>query len=134
MRLSPFSQRSPAGRYVPAMPAFRITTALIMLACSAVPGAATLSYGADRAPRACLTKIEQREAIAAHHAIPLAEAIRAMRARGHHGEVVRASLCRRGDKLVYELTVLARSGKVIRAHIDAADGRPLAAMVPPARP
>ncbi|MBS0248099.1 MAG: phage portal protein [Proteobacteria bacterium] len=129
-----FSQRSPARRYLPAMPVSRITAALIILVCSAVPGAATLSYGADRAPRACLTKIEQREAIAAHHAIPLAEAIRAMRARGHHGEVVRASLCRRGERLVYELTVLARSGKVIRAHLDAADGRPLAAISPPPRP
>lgn len=96
--------------------------------------AATGSHAADRAPRACLNKAEQREAIAAHRAIPLAAAIRAMRARGHHGEVVRASLCRRGDTLVYELTVLARSGKVFRAKIDAADGRPLAAHSPAPKP
>jgi uncharacterized membrane protein YkoI len=95
---------------------------------------ASVSYAADRATRACLTKAEQREAIATHRAIPLAEAIRAMRARGHHGEVVRASLCRRDDRLIYELTVLARSGKVIRAKIDAADGRALTAGTPPARP
>ncbi|MCW5691836.1 MAG: hypothetical protein KIT48_05680 [Pseudolabrys sp.] len=86
-----------------------------------------MSHAADRAPRTCLNKAEQREAIASREAIPLAEAIRAMRGRGHHGEVVRASLCRRDGRLVYELTVLARSGKVIRAKIDAADGRPLAA-------
>lgn len=116
------------------MPAFRITAALTALACCAFLGAASVSYAADRAPRACLNKAEQREAIAARQAIPLAEAIKAMRARGHHGEVVRASLCRRGDKLVYELTVLARSGKVIRAKIDAADGRPMAAHTPAPKP
>lgn len=120
------------------MPVSRITAALIVLAVSAIPavlpGLASVSYAADRATRACLTKAEQREAIATHRAIPLAEAIRAMRARGHHGEVVRASLCRRDDRLVYELTVLARSGKVIRAKIDAADGRALTAGTPPARP
>lgn len=116
------------------MPASRITAVLIALACWALPGAVTASSAAERAPRACLNKAEQREAIATHRAIRLAAAIRAMRARGHHGEVVRASLCRRGDKLVYELTVLAHSGKVIRAKIDAADGRPLTAMSPPPRP
>jgi uncharacterized membrane protein YkoI len=96
--------------------------------------ATSVSHAADRAPRACLNKAEQREAIASHRAIPLAAAIRAMRGRGHHGEVVRASLCRRGETLVYELTVLARSGKVIRAKIDAADGRPLTAHAPAPKP
>ena len=114
------------------MPVFRITAALIVLACCAFLGAASVSFAADRAPRACLNKAEQREAIATRQAIPLAEAIKAMRARGHHGEVVRAGLCRRGDKLVYELTVLARSGKVIRAKIAAADGLAMHALAPPA--
>lgn len=131
---SSFSQRSPARRYCPAMPVFRITSALIVLACGAMSTAATVAYAADRTPRTCLNKAEQREAIATHRAVPLAAAIRAMRARGHHGEVVRASLCRRGDMLVYELTVLARNGKVFRAKIDAADGRPLAAHSPAAKP
>jgi len=116
------------------MPVFRITAALIALVCCALPSAASVSYAADRAPRACLNKAEQREAIATRQAIPLAEAIKAMRARGHHGEVVRAGLCRRDGHLVYELTVLARSGKVIRAKIDAADGRPMAAHAPAPKP
>ena len=116
------------------MPVSRITSTLIVLACCAMPAAVPASFAADRAPRACLSKAEQREAIASHQAIPLADAIRAMRSRGHHGEVVRASLCRRGESLVYELTVLARSGKVIRAKIDAADGRPMAAHAPAPKP
>ena len=101
------------------MPVFRITTALILLGCLVVPGEASL--GADR-PRACLTKAEQRDAIATRQAVPLSAAVHALRGRGRRGEVVRASLCRRDDRLVYELTLLARSGKVTRATVDAASG------------
>jgi hypothetical protein len=36
--------------------------------------------------------------------------------------VVRARLCRRGTGLVYVLTLLAPSGKVTRATVDAANG------------
>jgi uncharacterized membrane protein YkoI len=39
-----------------------------------------------------------------------------------HSEVVRARLCRRGDKLVYVLTLLGRSGKVVEATVDAVSG------------
>lgn len=70
----------------------------------------------------CLTKAEQRAEVAAHRAISLAQAIHALRAHGKRAEVVRARLCRRGDKLVYVLTLLARSGKVIRANVDAGSG------------
>jgi len=102
------------------MPVSRITTALIFLGCLAVPGEASL--GADRGARACLSKAEQREAIATHQAIPLSAAVHALHERGRRGEVVRASLCWRDDRLVYELTLLARSGKVTRATVDAASG------------
>lgn len=71
---------------------------------------------------ACLTKAEQRAEVAAHRAISLGQAIHALRAHGKRAEVVRARLCRRGDKLVYVLTLLARSGKVIRANVDAGTG------------
>jgi len=71
---------------------------------------------------ACLTKAEQRGAVAAHRAVPLAEVIKNLRAKGHRGEVVRARLCRRGERLDYVLTLLARNGKVISVTVDAADG------------
>jgi len=71
---------------------------------------------------ACLSKTEQRAAVAEHRAIPLAEAIRVLRAHGKRAELVRARLCRRDDRLVYVLTLLARSGKVIRTSVDAANG------------
>ena len=71
---------------------------------------------------ACLGKAEQRAAVASHRAVPLGEAIKKLRAKGHRAEVVRARLCRRGDGLVYVLTLLARNGKVIRLTVDAANG------------
>lgn len=107
------------------MPVSRIITALILLGCLVVPGEASL--GADRT-RACLTKAEQREAVATHRAIPLAAAIKALREHGRRGEVVRASLCQRDDRLVYELTLLARSGKVTRATLDAGNGQPISGL------
>jgi len=71
---------------------------------------------------ACLNKAEQRAAVAAREAIPLAQAIKILRAHGKHGEVVGARLCRRDEKLLYVLTLLAHNGKVIRTSVDAANG------------
>ena len=73
-------------------------------------------------PRACLSRAEQRAAVAAKQAIPLGEAIRSLRAHGKRAEVVRARLCRRGEKMLYLLTLLGRSGKVIRITVDATSG------------
>jgi hypothetical protein len=71
---------------------------------------------------ACLTKAEQRAAVASHEAIPLAEAVKILRARGKRAELVRARLCRRDEHLVYMLTLLAHNGKVIRTSVDAGNG------------
>jgi len=77
-------------------------------------------------PQACLNKAEQRAAVASHKAISLAQALKA-RTRVRHGEVVRARLCHDGDRLVYVLTLLGRSGKVVTATVDAANGEPVSA-------
>ncbi len=77
---------------------------------------------ADPPRRACLSKAEQRAAVTAHRAIPLAQAIISMRKHGLRVEVVRAQLCPRDAGLVYVLTLLARSGKVTRVTVDAANG------------
>jgi hypothetical protein len=71
---------------------------------------------------ACLTKAEQRAAVVEHRAISLAEAVKVLRAHGKRAELVRARLCRRDEKLVYVLTLLAHNGKVIRTSVDAANG------------
>ncbi|MDP2411574.1 MAG: hypothetical protein Q8M26_14975 [Pseudolabrys sp.] len=81
---------------------------------------------AEAQTRACLGREEQRAAVASNKAIPLAEALRLLRARGIRGETVRASLCRRDGKLVYVLTLLARNGKVSRVTVDAGSGETIA--------
>ena len=70
----------------------------------------------------CLTKAEQRAAVDANRAISLAQAIKSLRQYRKHSEVVRARLCRHDDKLVYVLTLLGRSGKVVEATVDAVSG------------
>jgi hypothetical protein len=70
----------------------------------------------------CLTKAEQRAAVASHQAISLAQAVKVLRAHGKRAELVGARLCRRDERLVYVLTLLARNGKVIRTSVDAANG------------
>ena len=75
---------------------------------------------AENNSRNCLSKEEQRAAVAAGQAIPLAQALRAAHVR--RGEVVGARLCRGANDLVYVLTLLARNGKVTRATIDAVNG------------
>jgi uncharacterized membrane protein YkoI len=75
---------------------------------------------------ACLTKAEQRAAIAHGQAVTLATAIRSVRGsvRGKGArEVVKARLCRQPNGLVYVLTVLARNGKVTHTTVDATSGK-----------
>jgi uncharacterized membrane protein YkoI len=102
----------------------RLLTALALL--GALIGALSApAAAADDRPLACLTKAEQRAAIAAGEAVPLAAAIRSARGsvrRGGAREVVRARLCRQSERLVYLLTVLARDGKVSRVSVDATTG------------
>ena len=77
---------------------------------------------ADVQQNACLTKSEQRTAVADRKAISLAQAVKSLREHGHRAELVRAKLCHHGDNLAYMLTLLARSGKVIVATVDATTG------------
>jgi uncharacterized membrane protein YkoI len=84
---------------------------------------------------ACLTPQERNAAIAARKAVPLARAMKVVKAKVA-GEVVNARLCRQAPAagapaqgaagapkgLVYVLTVLSRNGKVTQARVDATDG------------
>jgi len=100
------------------MPVSRLPLSLILFG---LLGAAP-ALAADPAEHGCLDKAEQRVAVAAHKAVPLAEVIKTRRERGLHGEVLRARLCRRDDGLVYVLTLLGHSGTVVRTTVDAASG------------
>ena len=82
---------------------------------------ALLSSASAEEQRRCLSKEEQRSAIAERRAVPLAAAVRSL-GRRVPGEVIRARLCQDQDRLIYLLTVLSRDGKVRRATVDAANG------------
>jgi uncharacterized membrane protein YkoI len=104
------------------MPISRHLSTLVLFGLVALTAAPALA--ADPQPaRACLTKVEQAAAVAANKAIPLAQALKTLRERGHRAELVRARLCRHGETtLVYELTLLPRNGKVASMTVDAANG------------
>ena len=99
------------------MPVSRILTVTLLLSALTAPAVAT-----DTVPQACLSKAEQRAAVANKKAIPLAKALQNRRAKGHFAELVRARLCHREDRLVYVLTLLGRSGRVVSETVDAASG------------
>ena len=112
---------------VPAEPASAVT-APSPLPAEAASAAAHAAHSQNPPHHAaCLTKSEQRAAVASKLAISLGDAIKSLRAHGRRAEVVRARLCRRDEKLVYVLTLLGRSGKVVTATVDAASGEPVSA-------
>jgi uncharacterized membrane protein YkoI len=86
----------------------------IVLALSAIGHAAA-------EPRRCLSPDERRQAIKAHKLVPIGRAIRRVKAH-YPGELVAVGLCEQGKRLLYVLTVLPRSGKVVHASVDAATG------------
>jgi hypothetical protein len=102
----------------PPMPVSRLLSAGLLLGAIGLPAVAADATHNE----ACLTRAEQRAAVDASRAISLAQAIKLLRQYRKHSEVVRARLCRRDDKLVYVLTLLGRSGKVVEATVDAVSG------------
>src|SRR5262245_16384157 len=100
------------------MPVPRLTILVLLASLLAVPALAADAPHRDSG----LTKAEQRAAVTANKAISLAQAIKVLRQHRQYSEVVRARLCRDDQKLVYVLTLLGRSGKVVTATIDAVTG------------
>lgn len=106
------------------MPVSQLLSALSLVGLLAGCLAVSPAWAASPPEHGCLSKAEQRAAVAANKAIPLAQAIRLLRSRGHRAEVVRARLCRHDETLVYVLTLLGHSGKVTSVNIDAGNGEP----------
>jgi uncharacterized membrane protein YkoI len=94
-------------------------SALKFVAAALVLASLTPASAADRLR--CLSRNEQRAAIADGRAVPLATALRSLGNRAR-GELVRARLCQDDDRLVYQLMVLPRDGKLRRATVDASNG------------
>ncbi|MDB5510261.1 MAG: hypothetical protein JWL93_2730 [Hyphomicrobiales bacterium] len=76
--------------------------------------------------RVCLNPAETREALASRK---LREPMNLLRdaARQAKAEPLVTRLCRWGDRLVYEMSLLRRDGRVLRVYVDAASGDSLSA-------
>ena len=70
----------------------------------------------------CMAQSEARVAIARNKLASPLPALRAL-ARRTQAEPLRSRLCRINERFVYEMTMLRRDGKVVRAFVDALDGR-----------
>jgi hypothetical protein len=86
-----------------------------------VPALLVLLQSPAAAQDHCLSRAEQRAAITAGKAITLAEVRRLLR-QHMAGELVRARLCQESGRLIYQLTVLSRDGRVRRVTVDAGNG------------
>jgi hypothetical protein len=106
------------------MPVSQLLTTLSLLGLLAGMLVASPVLAAIPPEHGCLSKAEQRAAVAANKAISLVQAIKLLRNGGHRAEVVRARLCRHDETLVYVLTLLGHSGKVTSVNIDAGNGEP----------
>lgn len=89
---------------------------LCFVAFAAVPAAA-------QGERLCFSREESRERI---HAERLVEPFNVVRstAGAMHADALGAKLCRTDGNFVYEINLLDRNGRVIRATVDATTGRP----------
>ncbi|MEM8797745.1 MAG: hypothetical protein AAGE61_19435 [Pseudomonadota bacterium] len=76
----------------------------------------------DAHAQSCLNPAEARKAVKNGQASPLSRVSANVR-RTTGGEVVGANLCRRGNRLVYILTVLRSNGSATRVMADARSGR-----------
>jgi uncharacterized iron-regulated membrane protein len=116
--LPPFMSGSAPRATIPAMVVLRF--ALIALVLSMLGPLSVIP--ADAEPRMrCLTRDQQRSAITERRAVPLAAVRKSVRAKVP-GEMVRARLCQEPERLIYQLTVLPRDGKVRRVIVDAKSG------------
>jgi uncharacterized membrane protein YkoI len=86
-----------------------------------VPALLALLQSPAAAQDRCLSRAEQRAAIAAGQAITVA-AVRRILRQHMAGELVRVRLCRESGRLIYLLTVLSRDGRVHRVTVDAGNG------------
>ncbi len=78
--------------------------------------------GASERPQACYTAREMSDRVAR---LRLSNPLIAMQsnARRLRADPLRTRLCRSGGRLIYELSLIRRDGKVLRIHVNAQNGR-----------
>lgn len=85
-------------------------------------GAAS-AQSASAALRNCLPPREMQETVAAKGVVAPASAVMTARRQVPGADVVRASLCRSSDALVYVISVLQKDGRIVQVMIDGTSGR-----------
>ncbi|HMO30879.1 PepSY domain-containing protein [Enterovirga sp.] len=73
--------------------------------------------------RSCLSYGDTAEVVASRKVIAPGEAIVAARHAVPDGDILRASLCRKSDALVYRLTAIRADGRVVQVTVDAPSGK-----------
>jgi hypothetical protein len=95
---------------------FALAVALLAFAPSVPVSAQT--YPAD----SCLPRREAIAAVASGRAIPLRH-IRGTAEQAARGEMINAELCSRGGQMVYVITILSSTGKVVYVSLNATNGQ-----------
>ncbi len=91
-----------------------------LLAFAAIPRASA----ADRRPeQLCLSPGDTVEILNAHEVVTPSEVLVHARRAVPNSEVLRASLCRETDKLVYRIMLLTKDGRIVRVTVDAPSGK-----------
>ena len=117
----------------PALTTFRIRSVrqrhgqLMRLVCLVIAlwgmmGAAS-AQSASAALGNCLPPREMQEAVASKGVVTPASAVMTARRQVPGADVVRASLCRSSDALVYVIMALQKDGRIVQVMIDGSSGR-----------
>ncbi len=95
--------------------------ALIFASCCFAYGAAAQA-AEPAAEHVCFSAAQTREKIGAHK---LAEPFRLMKIAASHfqAEAIGVKLCRWGEELIYEISLLRRDGHVIHVFVNAGSGQ-----------
>ena len=81
------------------------------------------AQSAAAALKNCLPPREMQEAVAAKGVVAPASAVMTARRQVPGADVVRASLCRNSDALVYVIMALQKDGRIVQVMIDGSSGR-----------
>jgi uncharacterized membrane protein YkoI len=84
---------------------------------------AAYAQSASAALKNCLPPREMQEAVASKGVVAPASAVMTARRQVPNADVVRASLCRSSDALVYVIMALQKDGRVVQVMIDGSSGR-----------
>jgi len=94
----------------------------LVIAIWGMVGAAS-AQSATAALKNCLPPREMQEAVASKGVVAPASAVITARRQVPNADVVRASLCRSSDALVYVIMALQKDGRIVQVTIDGPSGR-----------